>query len=153
MTPSTTGLAKTNPSNGDAVEMHAGGKQTVQTVLVAEDNFELRNALAMMLERAGYRVLLATDGAEAVELACRESPDAVLMDLMMPVMDGFTAAARLRTTGTAPRVPILAFSAHVTACDTATGAQLFDAFLPKPVRAAELLCQIGSLLRPRTVAA
>lgn len=125
----------------------------MQTVLVAEDSFELRNALAMMLQRAGYRVLLASNGAEAVELACRECPDAVLMDLMMPVMDGFTAAARLRAAGTESRVPILAFSAHASAGDVATGPQLFDAFLPKPVRAAELLCQIASLLRPRTVAA
>src|SRR5215212_3505839 len=106
----------------------------VKTVLVVEDYADSRLMMALLLEMCGYRVLEASDGREAVSVVERECPDVVLMDLQMPVLDGFTATSIIRRIGGACHVPIIAVSAQ-PAEEYAGAARLVgcDYFVEKPV--------------------
>jgi CheY-like chemotaxis protein len=84
------------------------------SVLVVEDFNETRLMLKMSLELRGYRVVEAVDGLEAVEVARRERPDLILMDIGLPVMDGFAAARAIREEPLLSHVPIVVVSAHGT---------------------------------------
>src|SRR5687768_8465519 len=109
-------------------------RESVKTVLLAEDYEDSRLMLARLLEMSGYRVLEAADGREAVEAAERECPDLVLMDLQMPVLDGFTATSIIRRTEGACRVPVIAVSAQCTDDFISAAARVgCDHFVPKPV--------------------
>lgn len=82
------------------------------TVMVVDDNEDLREMLRFMVERLGYQVVEAENGREAVEIARRRCPDLILMDLSMPVMDGFAATRLLREIEDMCHVPIVAISAN-----------------------------------------
>ena len=82
------------------------------TVLVVEDTEDTREFMRLALEIEGYRVLEAEDGWEAVETARREHPDAVVMDMSLPVRDGYWAAKRIREEPGLAGVPIIACTAH-----------------------------------------
>jgi len=82
------------------------------TVLVAEDSDDLRALMKTVLQMKGYRVTEAADGRQAVESALLEHPDLILMDLSMPVMDGWEATRQLRRYELTREVPIVAVSAH-----------------------------------------
>ena len=121
------------------------------TIMVVEDNEYSRDALARRLERRGYRIVLATNGQEAVSLGGSLGPDLVLMDLGLPVMDGWEAT-RLLKAGTATRhIPIIVLSAHAMINDRdlalAAGGDDFDT---KPVRFQGLMEKIESLLEKAT---
>ena len=105
-----------------------------KTVLVVEDYADSRIMLGRLLEMSGYRVLEAADGREAVETAERECPDVVLMDLQMPVLDGFTATSIIRRIESTCRVPVIAVSAQCTE-DFVSAARRVgcDHFVAKPV--------------------
>lgn len=107
---------------------------SVKTVLVVEDYADSRIMLGRLLEMSGYRVLEAADGREAVEVAERECPDVVLMDLQMPVLDGFTATSLIRRIESTCRVPVIAVSAQSSE-DFVSAARRVgcDHFVPKPV--------------------
>jgi len=83
-----------------------------KTILVAEDREDTRELVRTFLEKEGYRVIEAADGGRAVEAALRERPDLIMMDLNMPVLDGFEAAKRIRQHPSLRGVPILANSAY-----------------------------------------
>jgi CheY-like chemotaxis protein len=83
-----------------------------KTILVAEDHDEMRDVMRVFLENEGYRVLGAENGERAVEIALRERPDLIMMDLNMPVLDGFEAARRIRNHAPLSDVPIIANSAY-----------------------------------------
>jgi two-component system cell cycle response regulator DivK len=106
----------------------------LKTVLVVEDYADSRFMMARLLEMSGYRVLEAADGREAVEIAERECPDVVLMDLQMPVLDGFTATSIIRRIESICRVPVIAVSAQ-SAEDYLAAARRVgcDHFVTKPV--------------------
>src|SRR5215212_10771096 len=87
-------------------------RATLKTVLVVEDYADSRFMMARLFEMSGYRVLEAADGREAVAVAERECPDVVLMDLQMPVLDGFTATSLIRRIESTCRVPVIAVSAQ-----------------------------------------
>ena len=107
---------------------------SVKTVLVVEDYEDSRFILGQLLEMSGYRVLEAADGREAVRVAERESPDVVLMDLQMPVLDGFTATSLIRRTESICQVPVIAVSAQSTAEFISAAALVgCDSFVSKPV--------------------
>jgi two-component system, cell cycle response regulator DivK len=84
------------------------------TVLVVEDSTDTRNVLSFSLMRNGYKVVTAVNGEEAVQVALRERPDLILMDLNMPLMDGLAATEEIREHEELLKVPILAITAHDT---------------------------------------
>ena len=88
------------------------GRRTRQTILVVEDFEDARELLGMWLRSKGYAVVEAADGREAVEVARRECPDLVIMDLGLPVLDGLSATKLIRQVEEVCRVPVVACSAH-----------------------------------------
>jgi CheY-like chemotaxis protein len=86
--------------------------EQLKTIMVVDDYEDLRQLTHLALETLGYRVVEATNGEEAVELAQAEMPDLILMDLSMPHLDGFAAIHRIRRLLGLRDVPVIAFSAH-----------------------------------------
>ena len=120
-----------------------------RTVLVVDDNEAPRRALGYVLARAGFAVVEAADGEEGVREARRCDPGLVLMDLSMPVMDGWAATRQIqRERGDGGgRVPVVAITAQILSpLEQSEAAQLFDAVLPKPVTAARLIETVERLL-------
>ncbi|MFL6209878.1 MAG: response regulator [Pyrinomonadaceae bacterium] len=124
-----------------------GQAATPLTVLVVEDFEDTRYLMRMELERRGFRVLEATDGAEGVEVATREQPDIILMDIGLPVMDGIEATRRIRAQVDARDRLIVALTAHheteYRANALAAGC---DAYLTKPIDFDWLIDLLGRLL-------
>ena len=117
-------------------------------VLVAEDTPDQRAVAELHLRRLGFTVLGAADGREAVEIALRERPAAIVMDMEMPVMTGLEAVRLLREAGFA--APVLAMTAHVGAREKAAAlAAGCDGVLSKPVNPAQLKAALASALGPR----
>jgi DNA-binding response OmpR family regulator len=115
-------------------------------ILVIEDEAPMRVALADALEAAGFRVLTASDGASGLDRAIAESPDLVLLDVMMPRLDGFAVAAELRRLGRA--TPILMLTARGTVDDRVRGLDGgADDYLVKPFSTGELMARVRALLR------
>src|SRR5215207_6586119 len=97
------------------VVMESNNGSTPPTVMVVEDFEDNRFMMRRLLEMSGYRVLEAINGEEAVELATRERPQLILMDLSLPQLDGLAATRRIRQDAEMRDVPIVAVSAHDTA--------------------------------------
>jgi CheY-like chemotaxis protein len=117
------------------------------TILVVEDNEDNWDMIARRLQRRGYRVIGATDGQEAVELAARERPDLILMDVSLPVMDGLEATRRLRARAQTQTIPIIALTAHAMSSDRERAlAAGCDDYHAKPVELPRLLAQMEALL-------
>jgi CheY-like chemotaxis protein len=117
------------------------------TIMVAEDNELSRDALSRRLARRGYRVVLAVDGAQAIELARAEQPDVILMDLGLPRVDGWKATRQLKADPATRRIPIIVLSAHATTDDRDNALQAGgDDFDTKPIRFQLLLDKIEALL-------
>lgn len=113
-------------------------------ILVVDDHPDLREVLALILEHHGFRVMLAGDGVEAVERAEACRPDLVLMDLMMPRMNGYEATAALNGNGDPP-VPVVAITAsQVHRQDLLNRG--FAGLLRKPVRADDVVQTIHRLI-------
>lgn len=115
-------------------------------VLIAEDHEDSRDALRVLLEAVGYRVALAANGREAVEAACAVHPDLILMDMMMPEVDGFEATRALRRTAEFRQVPILAVTAMAGSRERALEAGCNDA-IAKPIDMRRFLQQIHQWIR------
>jgi CheY-like chemotaxis protein len=117
------------------------------TILLVEDNEASRDALARRLERRGYKVLMAADGQQAVSVGQTAKPDLILMDLGLPVIDGWEATRRLKADAASRHIPIIVLSAHAMTNDRelalAAGGNDFDT---KPVRFQQLLEKIEALL-------
>ncbi|MGH7477151.1 MAG: response regulator [Longimicrobiales bacterium] len=113
-------------------------------ILIAEDHLDSREALKTLLEAFGYRVLEAVDGRQAIEVAADSRPDLILMDVMMPELDGFAATRELRQRDETQNVPIIAVTAMEGAHRLALAAGADD-FVPKPVNTRRLLEKIASL--------
>ena len=109
-------------------------RASVKTVLVVEDYADSRFMMSRLLEMSGYRVLEAAEGREAVRIAEDECPDVVLMDLQMPVLDGFTATSIIRRIESICRVPVIAVSAQSTEDFVSAATRVgCDHFVAKPV--------------------
>jgi DNA-binding response OmpR family regulator len=120
----------------------------LQTILIADDNEDLRGMLRQLLESHGYRVLEAADGSEAAEAAVRERPDLVIMDLGMPGMDGLSAVAEIRRHVPASETEVLIVSAYDRLeFRTEAVAAGCGGFMTKPVNPTELLNAVRLLLR------
>ena len=115
-------------------------------ILVVEDEPAARDALERALRLHGYTVSLAGDGEEGLELVARETPDAVVLDVLMPGLDGVAACRRLRAGG--DRTPVLMLTARDSVADRVAGLDAgADDYLVKPFALEELLARLRSLLR------
>lgn len=120
------------------------------TVLVVEDNDDNRALVVKVLGRQGYRVLEATSGEQALEVAARERPDLVLMDLNLAGMTGFDATRRLKADPELGRVPVVALTAYAMVGDRERALEAgCDGYLSKPVDVRKLPGQVESYLRER----
>lgn len=117
-------------------------------ILLVEDNEENRQFLSRRLQRRGYDVVIATDGQQGVDMARSEDPDLVLMDLNMPVLDGWQATGILRSDPETRELPIIGLTAHAMPGDRekALEAGCTD-YHTKPLDFAQLMTQIEMLLR------
>jgi diguanylate cyclase (GGDEF)-like protein len=117
-------------------------------ILVADDEPNLREALRIQLERAGFTLLVAADGQEAIEIAVREQPDVIILDVMMPRVDGYTACRQLRSHYRTRHIPIVMLTAkHKDEDERVTGlAQGANDYLGKPWHAKELVQRIHNHL-------
>ena len=102
-------------------------------VLLVEDNEDNRIIYRMILEHHGYEVIEAHDGQAGIEMARSGGPDLILMDISLPVMDGWEATRVLKAEGPTSTIPIVALTAHALRSDEAKATELgFDAFIRKP---------------------
>jgi CheY-like chemotaxis protein len=117
-------------------------------VLLVEDNELNRDMLSRRLLRSGYTVVIATDGADGVLKARSEQPDIILMDISLPVMDGWEATQQLKANPQTAQIPIIALTAHAMAGDRekalAAGCNDYDT---KPIKLPRLLGKIEGCLR------
>lgn len=119
-------------------------------VLLVEDNEASRDMLSRRLARRGFEVVLAVDGAAAIELCGTLRPDIVLLDLSLPVVDGWTAARVLKADPATAAIPLVALTAHAMAGDRERAlAAGCDAYAAKPVELGALLETMASLLARR----
>src|ERR1700741_2875068 len=126
-----------------------GGSPTMTTILIVEDNEMNRDMLSRRLERKGYRVLLAVDGAEGVDVARVQMPDLILMDMSLPVVDGWEATRRIKADEKLKHIPIIALTAHAMANDREKALDAgCDDYDTKPIELPRLLARIEALLLP-----
>jgi CheY-like chemotaxis protein len=122
-------------------------KAPMTKILIVEDNEMNLDMLSRRLERRGYEVIIATDGATGVELAKSESPDLILMDMSLPVMDGWAATSNIKADAEMKDIPIIALTAHAIAGDREKAlAAGCDEYETKPVKFPKLLTKIQLFL-------
>ncbi|RNJ51123.1 response regulator [Methylocystis hirsuta] len=116
-------------------------------ILLVEDNEMNRDMLSRRLRRNGYEVVIAIDGQQGVEMAAAESPDLILMDMSLPVIDGWEAARRVRENEATRRIPVIALTAHAMAGDREKAIEAgCDDYDTKPVEITRLLGKITALI-------
>jgi two-component system, cell cycle response regulator DivK len=116
-------------------------------ILLVEDNEMNRDMLSRRLRRRGFEVLIAADGEEGVSMAAAEKPDLVLMDMSLPILDGWEATRRLRATPGTERIPVIGLTAHAMATDRDKCLEAgCDDYDTKPVELGRLLEKIERLL-------
>jgi CheY-like chemotaxis protein len=117
-------------------------------ILLVEDNEMNRDMLSRRLVRNGFEIVMAVNGQEGLDLASSENPDLILLDMSLPVLDGWEAARRLKADAATARIPVIALTAHAMVQDKdkalAAGCDDFDT---KPVELPRLLEKINSLLQ------
>ena len=120
----------------------------MKTVLIAEDNSVNRELLRELLEMRGYAVIEAADGIETIDKISEAKPDILLLDLNMPVLDGFGTVKRIREDSRFSSLPVLAVTAYAMRGDREKILNSgFDGYLSKPISSAELEQELGRLLK------
>jgi CheY-like chemotaxis protein len=119
------------------------------TILIVEDNEMNRDMLSRRLVKKGYEVLIAVDGETGLEVARANTPDLVLMDMSLPVVDGWEATRRLKADDRLKHIPVIALTAHAMANDRdkalEAGCNDYDT---KPIELPRLLAKMEALLAP-----
>jgi CheY-like chemotaxis protein len=116
-------------------------------ILIVEDNPANLSLMEYLLRAFGYAVLTATDGAEGIEVAHREIPDVILMDLQMPKLNGFDAASRLRADAVLKGIPIVAVTAFAMVGDRdKILAHGFDGYIAKPITPETFVDQVQAFI-------
>ncbi|MGI4766619.1 MAG: response regulator [Janthinobacterium lividum] len=112
-------------------------------ILLVEDHEEIWDFLSRRLRRRGFEVAVATDGQEGIDMSKSEAPDIILLDMNLPTVDGWTAAAMIRADPGTARLPIIALTAHAMSGDKekAVAAGCTD-YCPKPIDFSDLLGKI-----------
>lgn len=119
-----------------------------KTVLVIEDEPDIAELVQYNLEREGYRVLVAKDGETGLREAATRSPDLVLLDIMLPGMDGLEVCRRLRDDTSTESIPVIMLTARSEETDVVVGLELgADDYVPKPFSPRELIARVRALLR------
>ena len=119
-------------------------------VLLVEDNEMNRDMLSRRLSRRGFDVLIAVDGAQGIQVAKTELPDLILMDMSLPVVDGWDATRQLKTDTQTQSIPVIALTAHAMAGDREKAMDVgCDDYDTKPVEWPRLLGKIAALLLPK----
>jgi two-component system cell cycle response regulator DivK len=117
-------------------------------ILLVEDNEMNRDMLSRRLTRNGFEIVIAVNGQQGVDLASAETPDLILMDMSLPVLDGWEATRQLKANLATAKIPVIALTAHAMVQDKekalAAGCDDFDT---KPIELPRLLEKINSLLR------
>ncbi len=120
----------------------------MSTVLVIDDEKDLQELVRYNLEKEGFDVIMARDGTSGLEIALRHRPDLIVLDLMMPGMDGLEVCRRLRSDDRGKRVPLLMLTAKATEADRVVGLELgADDYVTKPFSPRELVARIKAILR------
>jgi CheY-like chemotaxis protein len=123
-------------------------------LLLVEDNEMNRDMLSRRLQRRGFEVVCALDGQQALDLAASERPDLILMDMSLPVLDGWEATRRLKADPNLQSIPVIALTAHAMVADEHRARKAgCDDFDTKPVEFARLLQKIADLLPPTPTSA
>ena len=121
-------------------------------ILLVEDNEMNRDMLSRRLERRGYEVVIAVDGAEGVDKAGAEAPALILMDMSLPVVDGWDATRRIKAAPATRAIPVIALTAHAMSGDREKAIEAgCDDFDTKPVDLARLLGKIEALLARKPI--
>ena len=126
----------------------AQSDKSYRVILVADDAEDNREILNIFLSIMGYVVVEACNGLEAVKIAARERPNLIIMDLSMPVVDGFNALRILRQLPETSTVPVVACTAHDTSTHRGQALSVgFDEFLTKPIDFTQLNCVLDRFLK------
>lgn len=119
-------------------------------ILLVEDNEMNRDMLSRRLERKGYNIVMATDGQQGIELAKTEQPDLILMDMSLPVIDGWEATRQIKSLEETKNIPVIALTAHAMIGDKEkaleAGCNDYDT---KPIELLRLLNKIETLLKDK----
>ncbi|MBP2302415.1 response regulator [Azospirillum picis] len=120
-------------------------------LLLVEDHEEIWDFLSRRLKRRGHDVVLAFDGRQGVDMARGERPDVILLDMNLPVIDGWTAARELKNGAETAAIPIIALTAHAMSGDREKTLQAgCDDYHPKPIDFSRLLTQIDEAMQRRS---
>ena len=121
----------------------------MDTILLIEDHKEIWDFLSRRLKRRGYEVIVAEDGQQGLDKARSENPALVLLDMNLPVLDGWTVAQKLKSDDATRRIPIIALTAHAMAGDRDKAlAAGCDDYHAKPIDFSQLVTQIEAALAP-----
>ena len=116
-------------------------------LLIVDDEPELVLLMQVRLKASGYETLPATDGQSALEIAKKEKPDLIILDIMLPKMDGYKVCALLKKDARYAKIPIILFTARAQADDMKMGEEVgADAYITKPYDPQVLLAKIGELI-------
>jgi two-component system cell cycle response regulator DivK len=119
------------------------------TILIVEDNEMNRDMLSRRLERKGYQILIAVDGAMGIEVTRAKMPDLILMDMSLPVVDGWEATRQIKADKLLQHIPIIALTAHAMANDREKAIEAgCDEYDTKPIELPRLLSKMEALLTP-----
>jgi pilus assembly protein CpaE len=121
-------------------------------ILIVDDDFDTLHMVGKMLERHGFNIAAANNGEKAIQLAKSEHPDLIILDVMMPGMDGYEVTRQLRSVESTAFIPIILFTAKAQVDDKLEGFEAgADDYLTKPTHPAELIARVKSILtRPKT---
>jgi len=116
-------------------------------ILIADDEVHLAKILQLTLERAGYETIVAYDGGEALKKAREERPELVILDSLLPVLDGYEVCRMLKSDECTKAIPVIILSARYLGRDEIAEAITADLFMEKPFNSTVLLDRISNLLR------
>ena len=121
--------------------------KTTPTILLVEDNEMNRDMLSRRLKRLGYEIIIAVDGQEGVSMATSKYPDIILMDMSLPILDGWEATKQLKANNNTKHIPIIALTAHAMSGDREKALNSgCDEYDTKPIEMSRLLSKITTLL-------
>ena len=116
-------------------------------ILLVEDNEMNRDMLSRRLARKGYEVIMAVDGRQAIDMAASESPDLILLDMSLPVIDGWETARRIKASAATRSIPVIAITAHAMEGDREKALEAgCDDYDTKPVELPRLIAKIAAAL-------